>query len=120
MTEQIDDTISKASTLFKPLFRFILIKKIGGEEKKSKGGIIVLEDKKDKLSHTNKGIIVALGSRAFSYEEPENRPKIGDYIHFTRYEDFIIDHSTEFLEGQFCMVYDEFVTAVELNPGKGE
>ncbi len=99
---------------FKPLFRYILIKKIVPKERTSAGGIILTEGKESKLSHTNKGILAALGSKAFEYELQENRPKKGTIIHFTRYEDFAIDHSTEQLEGEYCMVYDEYVTAVEL------
>lgn len=114
-----DDEIKKAAKLFKPLFRFVLAKKIPLEDKKSAGGIIVelSTQNKNQLAHTNKAIIVACGSKAFEYELLENRPKMGDVVHCTRYEDFAVDHSTEFLEGEYCMIYDEYITAIET---KGE
>lgn len=101
----------EAAKYFRPLFRYVLCKKIAAADKKTAGGIILGGQKEAKLAHTNKAIIVALGSKSFEYER--NKPVPGDIVHFTRYEDFIIDHSTEFLEGEYCMIYDEYVTCVE-------
>lgn len=106
----------QAAQLFRPLFRYVLCKKIAAEDKKTSGGIILAGQDHAKLSHTNKAIIVALGSKAFEFER--DKPMQGDVVHFTRYEDFIIDHSSEFLEGQYCMIYDEYVTCVENNNKK--
>lgn len=115
-------TEAQKTPLFRPLFRYILARKIDTEDKKTAGGIILASaiENKNKLSHTNKAVVVALGSKACEYEAIESRPKVGDIIHFTRYEDFMIDHSTEVLEGEHCMIYDEYITAVELPINKGE
>lgn len=100
---------------FRPLFRYVLVKKITPKEKKTTGGIILSGQQEAKLAHTNKAVVAALGSKAFEFENEGSRPKKGDIVHFTRYEDFIIDHSTEFMDGEYCMIYDEYVTAVEIN-----
>lgn len=108
------EELQKAAKLFRPEFRYILTKKISTEEKKSSGGIILAGQKEAKLSHTNKARVVALGEKAFEWKPVELRPKLGDIVHFTRYEDFIIDHSSEFLEGEYAMIYDEYVTCTEI------
>lgn len=110
--------LKKASELFQPQFRYILVQKITSEEKKSKGGIILSGQKEAQLSHSNKARVVALGEKAFSWKDADKRPRLGDIIHFTRYEDFIIDHSSEFLDGEYCMLYDEYVIATEIKKGE--
>lgn len=110
----LQQEIKAASKLFKPEFRYVLAKKIIPKEKKSSGGLYLPEQKEAQLSHTNKAVVVAIGDKAFEWKAKESRPKLGDIVHFTRYEDFIIDHSTEFLEGEYCTIYDEFIVLTEL------
>lgn len=99
---------------FRPLFRFILARKINHLEKKTKGGIIMAGQDNDKMVHSNTAEIISLGSRAFEYEPLATRPKPGDIIKYTRYEEQKFDHSTESLEDTYICIYDEFVTAIEL------
>lgn len=104
----------KAAALIKPMFRYILVKKIPVGEKKTAGGVILPSNlKENAVSHANKAILIALGSKAFEFESEANKPEPGVIVHFTRYEDFIIDHSTESLDGEYAMIYDEYVTAIE-------
>lgn len=117
------DELIKASKLFRPEFRYVLAKKIAPKEKKSAGGIIMAGQKEAKLSHTNKACIVVIGEKAFEWKPKELRPKLGDIVHFTRYEDFIIDHSSEYLDeedGGYCTIYDEYIVLTEINQPKGE
>jgi len=113
IAQQLEDALKEA-VLWEPQHRYILAKKIVPEEKKSTGGIILAGQKEHERAHAHNAIVVAVGSRAFDWEKPEKRIKRGDVIAFTRYEDFNITHSSKFVEGQYCTIYDEHVVTREI------
>lgn len=115
MTKELTQDEQKAAKLFRPLFRYVLARKLPIEEKKTASGIIVdlPTENKNTLAHANRAVIVAMGSKAFEFETPDFRPQIGEIINFNRYEDFNVEHHMVLLEGKYCFIYDEFVTAIE-------
>lgn len=110
--------MSNTQIPFKPLGNTVLLEKVTIQEKKV-GSLIVSGGKKATTQHSNLGRIVALGSTAFqnsNCELPEeDRPKIGDVVHFDRYQDNYINHSTESTEqNHFIIVFDCTIRVVEL------
>ena len=101
---------------FKPLGNNLILKKIHLEERKTSGGIIIASEKDRNVQHANMGVIVSIGDTAFANSgcEVEEKPEVGDVVHYTRYEDEYLSHSKLWIEDEnYVIIYDVNVRLIE-------
>ncbi len=68
------------------LLGFRVLLKIADKDKITRGGIILPASQIDKdLFGSIKAVLVAIGTRAFEEEAIEDRPKVGDEVHISKY-----------------------------------
>jgi chaperonin GroES len=92
----------------KPIKHMIIVEERTFEEK-TKGGILIPENNRTQYQNmSTEGIIVALGTTAFEYLPEECRPKIGDVVHFQKYDGI----GKRYNEKNFRILADENVYAI--------
>lgn len=94
--------------ILRPLNHKVLVKERLFEEK-TKGGILIPEHKREQYqAAVCEGEIVALAKDAFDYYEMEQRPKVGEIIHFPKYEGILRKYN----DINYRLVHDETIFAV--------
>ena len=79
--------------------------------KMSEGGIVLAQNENLAEANVNSGYIVDMGEDCFvDYPDPENKPKVGDYVAYSRHSGhYYVD---PFQKEKFTMVNDKDVLAV--------
>lgn len=81
-------------------------------DEKTKGGIILPDETKEANKNAQtRGVIVAIGSTAFNYDDipAQARPRVGDEVYYARYAGTIIKNDQQ---DEYRMVNDQDITAI--------
>jgi co-chaperonin GroES (HSP10) len=78
-------------------------------EEKTTGGILLPTNKVEQYqSAVCEGVIVGLADDAFDYYEKESRPKVGQVVHFPKFEGILRKYNDK----NYRLVHDETIYAV--------
>lgn len=95
---------------------FYCVVELDPQEQKTAGGIILLDNvkDKDKLSAVE-GTLVAISPLAFTYDQwPDGarKPVIGDRVLFKRYDGWLHDRNVGGIERSFRLLCDKSIVAI--------
>lgn len=101
---------------------FYCVVELDPQEQKTAGGIILLDNvkDKDKLSAVE-GTLVATSPHAFSYAEwPEGarKPRVGDRILFKRFDGWLHDRKVAGTDRSFRLLSDKSIVAIVDEPAR--
>jgi co-chaperonin GroES (HSP10) len=90
-----------------------IIVKMPSLEEKTSGGIIIPSQLKDKLEFgQGKGILVAVGGKAFSDFPESDMPKVGDMVSFRSYSGLKIDKDESKDGSEYRIMLDKELTSI--------
>src|SRR5574340_1230224 len=101
----------------RPINHRVLIEERKFEEK-SKGGIYFAPNKVAEYQAGEcEGTIIALANDAFDYMPEDERPKVGDIVHFIKYEGYLREYDGRnyriILDEMICAVADKYLNKEE-------